>query len=139
MELRVAVIVDEDAEQMKRLEDTILLFGIPVVCFKFTNLFDAVEFIFLQPEPVDYVLLEVDTVYPQEECLLKTLPWLRIESEVVVAAYSQTRVKDVVAIKQHLSADLVVTLPVDGCDFKFVASVGYILVFNEMKDPKLTN
>jgi hypothetical protein len=132
MKLRVVVIVDRDMKEMERLEHAMHLYGFPIVCFKFPNLYDAVDFIFEQPDPIDYLLVDIDTVLPEEEWLRKTLALLSENPDVITAAYSKTKGRDVVGIQKQLATHLVVTLPSDA--FKYVAWVGSVLVFNEMKD-----
>lgn len=127
----MVVIVDEDVKEMARLEHAMQLSGFSIACFKFTNLNEAVNFIFVQPDPIDYLLVDVDTVLPEEEWLLKTLASFGESPNMVTVAYSKNREKDVVALKKRLATHMVVTLPTDS--YKYIGLVGHILVFHELE------
>lgn len=130
MELKVAVIVDVDADVLDRLEDVIEMIGFPVISYKFTDLHEAVDFMFLQPEPVDYLFVNVETVSEEEKWLFDVLEMVRKDSDMVVAAYSKMRRKDLVEIREQLAAHLVANLRLNS--MWCISWVLSVLVFREM-------
>jgi hypothetical protein len=132
MEFKVAVIVGEDVKEMVRLENAMHMYGFTITCFKFTNLNEAIDFVFMQPDPVDYLLVEADKLLLEEKWLLKALTSMGESPHMVTAVYSKNKAINVTRIKKQLGLHMAVRLPAD--PYEYICQMGFILVHHEMHD-----
>jgi len=107
-----------------------LAFNPLAICFEFRNAFDALEFLTLQPEPVDYLLVNIETLLRDDPGLQRAVDKFCDTPNVIVGAYTRLAKPDLFAIRRRVASDLIFMLgPGEG----YESVVAHIQAFDELK------